>query len=532
MGLFKKIFGAGQVQETAEAVRNQAAVERADWDKIVCPYCFNTFSHKEVHFRARTVKNNVLSDEAIEERWGDDEQKMQQELEKNRIARKFQKQREDPELSEFWARFHITPDQRDDEEWNYPVIRPSDKEMLYHDGKEGEGLIYTDGFLSRIKDCYSEGSTVRLCPKCHNKLSATYGKYKTLFISVVGITGSGKTVYLNQLLESLQKHLSCAGLVAAQPFNMRPNERIAKNSFLPMSTQEGVLYPPMMINIIPKDGIKGRDETTLVFYDIAGENCIDTDRLLRFGPYLLKSQAIIMLMDPRQFKQFDDAAGDNPVSSVVDALITFFDTSGNTQRPLMAAALSKSDKLREMVDDFTMDEFIQKDSVIFQKIHWDMAKRGFYKTSYQRMKGAMIGLMKELDPQETIQGPLKTFFRETAFFAVSALGVEVQPMYNIGTDEDPIYVDLTKEAEQAVQLLKREHKGGPVQEPPLYKGRKQVLLGNHPDNGEPVIQSFEEIRLSDRHVEYWLNENPDPYRIEEPLLWLLYRLNVINGVDA
>ncbi|MBS6705033.1 MAG: hypothetical protein KH281_01135 [Lachnospiraceae bacterium] len=532
MGLFKKIFGARQVEEAEEIIKEKPTVERADWDKIVCPYCFQVFSHKDVHFRSMTVKNSVMADEAIEERWGDDEIKMRQELDKNRIARKFQKQREDPELSEFWARFHITPAQRDDAEWNYPVIRPSDKEMLYHGGAEGEGLIYSDGFLTRVKDCYSEDSTVRLCPKCHNKLPSTYGKYKALFISVVGITGSGKTVYLNQLLESLQKHLSCAGLVTAQTFNLRPNERIAKNSFLPMSTQEGVLYPPMMINIIPNGGQRGRDETTLVFYDIAGENCIDTDRLYRFGPYLQKSQAIIMLMDPKQFKQFDEAAGDNPVSNVVEALINFFDTSGTTQRPLMAATLSKSDKLREMVDDFTMDDFIQQDSVIFKKIQWNSAKKGFYKNSYQQMMGAMISLMKELDPEEMIQGQLKKFFHETAFFAVSALGVEVQPMYNIGTDSDPLYIDLTKETEQAIQLLKKEHRHGPVQEPPLYKGRKQVLLGKHPDSGEEVIQTFEEIRLSDKHIEYWLNENPDPYRIEEPLLWVLYRLNVINGVDA
>lgn len=529
MGFFRK----RQAQEVERVINNKAVEEQADWDKIVCPYCFNIFSHKEVHFRSMTVKNNVMADEAIEERWGDDERKMKQELEKNRIARKFQKQREDPELSEFWARFHITPDQRDDAEWNNPVIRPSDKEMLYHGGAEGEGLIYSDdGFLARIRDCYSENSTVRLCPKCHNRLPSTYGKYRSLFISVVGITSSGKTVYLNQLLEGLQRYLACAGLVTEGTFNLRPDERITRSSFLPMSTQEGVLYPPMMANIIPYRGQRGCDEVTLVFYDIAGENCIDADRLFKFGPYLQHSQAIIMLMDPKQFSKFDESAGDNPISNVVEALINFFDASGIPQRPLMAATLSKSDKLREMVDDFTMDDFIRPDSVIFKKVQYDSSQKGFYQNSYRQMQGAMISLMRELDPVEMIQGPLRNFFYKTAFFAVSALGVEVQPRYNIGTDEDPVYMDLNKEAEQAVQLLKKEHKHGTAQEPPLYQGKKQVLLGTDPENGENVIRSFKEIHESNRHVEYWLNENPDPHRIEEPLLWILHQLGVINGVDA
>lgn len=531
MGLLKKIFGIKQVQEQQKKNEEQRLIEQADWDHIVCPYCFEKFSHKEVHFRSATEKNTIMSDDVIESRWGDNEQRMKMELEKNRIARKFQRQREDPELSGFWSRFNITPDQREDDGWNLPVIRPSDKEMLYHGGKDGEGLFYSDGFLIRVKDCYSEDSTIRLCPRCHNRLPATYGKYKVLFISVVGITGSGKTVYLNQLLESLQKHLSCAGLVTAQTFNLRPNEKIAKNSFLPMSTQEGILYPPMMIDIIPDGGNRERDQTTLVFYDIAGENCIDTDRLYRFGPYLQQSQAIIMLMDPKQFPEIDQSAEDNPVSNVVEALVSFFETSGITKRPLMAATLSKSDELRNLTSDFTMEDYIHKDSEIFKKIQWNISKKGFYKRSFQQMSGAMIKLMKKLDPQEVIQGPLKNFFHETAFFAVSALGIEVQPMYNIGTDKEPIYLELSKEAEESIRILKKE-RDQRLPKVPMHNGRQEIVLGRDSENGNEVVQSFEEIRTSGHQVEYWLGENPDPCRIEEPLLWILYRLNVIRDVDA
>ncbi len=39
------------------------------------------------------------------------------------------------------------------------------------------------------------------CPKCNGKLPSTYGKYPIKFLSVIGASGSGKTVYLSNLLK-------------------------------------------------------------------------------------------------------------------------------------------------------------------------------------------------------------------------------------------------------------------------------------------------------------------------------------------
>ena len=49
-------------------------------------------------------------------------------------------------------------------------------------------------------------------PHCHNPLPLpNYGKYPTIFISVVGITTCGKTVYLNQLLTRLAMAMQNTG---------------------------------------------------------------------------------------------------------------------------------------------------------------------------------------------------------------------------------------------------------------------------------------------------------------------------------
>lgn len=90
-------------------------------------------------------------------------------------------------------------------------------EMLDPDanGVGADGLVRDqDGFAIRVYDRYSDRATpvTRLCPHCHNPLPLpNYGKYPTIFISVVGITTCGKTVYLNQLLTRLAMAMQNTG---------------------------------------------------------------------------------------------------------------------------------------------------------------------------------------------------------------------------------------------------------------------------------------------------------------------------------
>ena len=526
MSLFSKIFGGSKPDK--KQVNPPVPVNR---NKIVCPYCFNEFAHHEVHFRVdkNSIQASVLSDEDIMDKYGDDENRMYEEMAKAKIARKFQRQTRDEKLSAFWmGRFKISPEQRDDKEWNYPVITPEDDEMLFKgSAKEGHFFSNDDNqpFLFKLKDYYGNPATTRLCPHCHNVISPSYGKHPVVFISVVGITGSGKTVYLNQLIENLQNKLSSAGLAVTAPFNMRSVDKIKKGKFLPMSTQEGIMYPPMMINIAP---IKGGAEQkrTLVFYDIAGENCTNQQKLESFGPYLAKSEAIILLIDPKQFITFNDNAGDNPATTVVNALVEFFANQNN--KPFIAATLSKSDTLKKLTYDFTMEDIIRADSVLFKKIEWKPNIKGFYKNSYAKMAGEMARLRKHIDSSGELDGPLQMEFKERAYFSISALGVEVQPQYNIGSARDPFYISISEEAADKIEMLLKDD----GDEPELYGGRRRVLLGVNPDTNEEVIWDFDEIKEAKEKVRYLMVSEPDPYRIEEPLLWILSRMNIIESVEA
>lgn len=527
--------GSKPSEQSTIATINQNPViklEDADWNHIICPYCFEAFSHDQVHFRSVTVKN-ALSDEQLEELYGDDDDLLEEKTEENEIARKFGERKEDPELEKFWSQFGIMLNQREEKDaWKRPVIRPmEDDQMLYHQNK-ADGLVYADKFLVRIRDYYAGNSTQRLCPHCHNRLSPNYGKNKVIFLSLVGITGSGKTVYLNQLLQSIKQTLANAGVVVNSTFNMKIEEPIVKGQVLPAGTQEGIMHDPIVMDITANRGGE-KEDYTLVFYDIAGENCIDHEALLTYGPYLLQSQAIIMLLDPEQFAEL--AVGDvaNQADAVTDALVVYYNQSekgkDKNQHPIMAATLSKSDRIRQKILNGNV-QGINENSVIFKNIDRKSDRRGFYRRSYREMNGAMNFLMRKLQPTNHIQMQLDNNFVKTAFFAVSALGVPPQPKYNISSEEDPLYIDLdlSSGAEEAIKKLKRQN--GP--NPPLYKGKKQVFLGYHPEDGSEVILSFDEIRNSTSMIEYWMEQHPAPCRIEEPLTWILYELGVIQGVDA
>ncbi len=537
MGFIGSIFGRNSKEKHDEPKKTPPRVnpkppielEDADWNHILCPYCFESFSHDQVHFRSVTVKN-ALSDEQLEELYGDDDDLLEEKTEENEIARKFEEQKGDPELEKFWAKFDIMLDQREEKDnWKSPVIRPTwDDQMLYHQNK-ADGLVYTDKFLVRTKDYYAGNSTQRLCPHCHNRLAPNYGKNKVIFISLVGITGSGKTVYLNQLLQSINKTLANAGIIVNSKFNVKVKEPIMKGQVLPAGTQEGTMYDPIVMNITANRAGE-QEDYTLVFYDIAGENCISDEMLFKYGPYLLHSQAIIMLIDPEQFPALAMGNVTNEVDMVTEALVEFFDNSGKSQEehPIMAATLSKSDRIKEKLLN-GMVSGINESSVIFKNIDRKTDKKGFYQQSYNYMAGAMIQLMKKLEPDGSIQDKLRNNFKKTAFFAVSALGVPPQPRYNIGSEEDPLYIDLDPNfgAEEAIKDLK-------VRKimPPLYKGKKQVFLGYSPEDSSEVILNFDEIINNTSMIEYWMEQFPAPCRIEEPLTWILYELGVIQGVDA
>lgn len=184
-----------------------------NYDDITCPFCFKTFDSETVHFKAMTLKEagtelialDDFSETADEDfdffaEAGDTEQDKTEDKSLNQL---FQ-EKEDVLYKNFWKRYANQP------EWkyaNYPVITDKDSRMMmsgyHHDA---------DGFVDSVTDAFGESTRERICPHCHNPLPPNYGKYPVHFIATVGITSSGKTVYLSQLMKNMDGIMANVGL--------------------------------------------------------------------------------------------------------------------------------------------------------------------------------------------------------------------------------------------------------------------------------------------------------------------------------
>ncbi|MNO21475.1 hypothetical protein D3C76_112490 [compost metagenome] len=82
-----------------------------------------------------------------------------------------------------------------------------------------EHLIYSDHVLIGLNDRYGEITRRRLCPHCHNELPVTAGKVPSNVISIIGASQVGKSVYMTSLIHTLQNTTADHFDAACMPLN-------------------------------------------------------------------------------------------------------------------------------------------------------------------------------------------------------------------------------------------------------------------------------------------------------------------------
>lgn len=429
---------------------------------IRCPYCFNEFPHNKVCFKARTVFTNQ-DVESMEdaEIWNLDRISGTEKKPVSReIIEKFIEQ-EDAEYISFWGKYPNS-----EPEWkyrNYPVITPESTEMM--DAERGYDTD-VNGFVISVKDCFGKESKIRICPVCHNELPSSYGKYPVYIIALVGITHSGKTVYLSYLMENFSKIMSWTGMSALKMGDhvdrfIREN-KVAKNEFLPQGTPPEQLSQPLFYRI------KDEKQTyTLVFYDIAGENCVKSDKMEQYGSFIRNADGIILMIDPEQFFQLradpycDVLEPEAVLSAMCEAFLDADHEDGRSDKPL-AVVFSKSDILKKRTREITAE------SNIYDHIEYN--KKGFQGSSYRDLNGELRIFLSHLSQGDAILENLKACFTRFAFFAVSVLD----------------------------------------------GGEEEVECGT--DQGEKIVR-------------YKPMNSPSAIRIEEPLFWILNQKGIIPQID-
>ena len=412
-----------------------------------CPYCFKKFSPEAVQFKD-------LEDFSDSER----------------EAKKLYMEREDTLYRKFWNQYPGSDPGFEYESFPTMLGLPLEVEGGQKYPIAKVRMHDPEGFLYQVRDEEGRDTKVRICPHCHNPLPFEYGKYPVKYIAVVGITSSGKTVYLAQIMTKIKEVLAKANLTVIgtheEVDNFVRDHRIKKGYPLPSGNTKDLLTMPLPLNVINN---KTKQKYTLIFYDIAGENCVNPEAMNKYGMFIENANGIVMIIDPKQFgelfnitedsEDYDDDDTASP-EKVAEAMYNAFGATsaegGKCQVPL-AAALSKSDILKDYLD-YNLN--------MFQDICYeDYDTFGFHYEEFCNINTEIEMLFKKTRSMQGIllDNQLKQCFPNHGYFAFSALNVKAET--KAGTDG----------------------------------------------------------------LEYsYIDEDPEAMRIEEPLFWLLHQMGVIE----
>ncbi|MBE6611385.1 MAG: hypothetical protein E7632_02730 [Ruminococcaceae bacterium] len=401
--------------------------------KITCPYCFEEFEDHQVHFRMETCfGEGELNDLGLPL---DEIEHMDNSPEKEALLAQMAERQpfetgQSSRYQQFWSVYGATSEKYTDFDrrvyrcasYELPVIDPlnapehslrapdGSRDVLIRDRKSG--------MVTAVIDRFGHETKRRVCPHCHNPLPQSYGQHEVKFISVIGVSGSGKTIYISQMLKYMQKYASYAGM-AAFPLSHAESDFVNDNPViqghpLAPSNMSGRLSQPMFYDLMYKDEKKGNVTNTIVLFDIAGEDCITPEGMQRFGRFVRNSHGIIFLVDPRQLGLIGMTGQvDAPPTQVIDAIHHIWNSAVTIP---MAVCVPKSDM-------FSLPETHPND-IIHSDITVEDGMR-FNATQYNHIVMPLKNLIQNADGLPLLNA-LKMNFPNHNLFAFSSIGCSVE----------------------------------------------------------------------------------------------------------
>lgn len=429
--------------------------------RITCPYCFERFDDNQVHFRMETFFTSPaeLNDRALEP---EDLELLPDSPEKTRLMRQTKMKsrflvREDKKYEAFWKTFGNTTEIKTmlDKEskidpWKLPVLDPGNpddqnvlKELNHNAvGKEKFLMRDDDGMVKSVFDLFKGETSRRVCPYCHNPLPNYYGKHDVKFIAITGITSSGKTVYISQLIKELRKYCTYLKLTATPLSNheMRfvKDNPVRLGEPLPGSTVTGSLAQPLFYQLSRGDSRGNIITNTIVFQDIAGEAFLDPDYLTKYGEFVLNANGIILILDPKQLNlvgQDDEAADEQSVDELPTTVLetihkSFVGNSSKKQCPLpIAVCVSKGDMFSDAIPMLNND--IEPVKTEDGRDIYPV----FNSLDYNMLEPVIKGMMSM-----EVKTSLENQYMNFNYFAFSATGVGVERVDDEeGENQNPKY---------------------------------------------------------------------------------------------
>lgn len=407
---------------------------KESWKKIKCPYCFAEFAHDEVHFRiAEGTCQDARNRSAKKDNAVDPE----------KFSRFLKRREVDPKYDKVWGTLRGgRPAPIVEDLFYVPWVDQSNKaDMIV-----GDYIPDADGFVEQIEDkCSHLPSKTRICPHCHNKLPLHYGKNPQKFISVLGVSASGKTVFLKQLLAKLKDSLqdgilsNVNGSFVELSLPDDDNSYLTLNQPLPDSTKTLNFKVPYFITLtFKKDNVLTTYD--FVIYDVAGEILVDLakkdpNKFEFFAGYIKSSDAIITLIDPMQL--VSNPKPEYPASEMISTLYSVF---GNQVQVPTAITISKSDLLlsSKLIKESLNPNgsFFNENSIITKNIPWDSTKKYFYADEYAKLSGQLRKFYTS--KANPFYESVKQQIANPSFFAVSSLfdGVDQKLTFELSSRDE------------------------------------------------------------------------------------------------
>lgn len=164
-------------------------------------------------------------------------------------------------------------------------------------------------------DKCNEQTNLRVCPCCHNTLPTTITSDREKIISLIGTRDSGKSTYVSVLIHEFSKHIapSLNGTLNfvtpddKEEYHRRFANYTYKGRPIPQTATTYALSGVIGANrpILTKLKRESKklfttktEESTLVFFDAAGEDFENEDVMFFVSKYIAHSDGIIFLIDP------------------------------------------------------------------------------------------------------------------------------------------------------------------------------------------------------------------------------------------
>jgi len=328
-------------------------------------------------------------------------------------------------------------------------------------------LNIVDGVIIEIKDKYDISTDKRLCPYCHNEIPITSGRGPTKIISVVGASQVGKSVYMTSLLYMLEHYTMDKFNAALIAGNSEYNEEIKQN-------QEIIFEYNKMLEPTPKEHI---------------------DPLIANLKFKEEAKPPITFV-------FYDVAGEGMTDR------TYLQRHGNH--------IKNSDGIIFLVDPLQMRTLRKKINLV------NRSKSGDFTAKYQEPKDIIVYFYENfIAKQEGATTDIPTAVVVTKTDMLQNLNDTEYLSANSNIFKDYKHKDYfnLNEFDNVNGEIKRFLTKGDT----AFKGAMEAYFTNIGYFGVSALG------CNPKNLEIDNSMIISPLRVEEPFLWLLYKMNYISG---